>query len=241
METSFLAAESLLLFDGFFPFNVRSGITPDSWGNCNYYYRGGTDDYIKKLGKFFHATDIFIPYPENGLNIIQAQRSEKHKADGDAIVLRHKDFHGTRPLILFPTGDCPIVLLHNERISALVHCGWRGLQGKILTAVVADLKARNLLDQHKTKAIIWPGICQEHYPISDNVAKLFPNTVNDNHLDLAGTALEELISMDFLPKHIVIPDFCSFHSQKNEENLFSSHRRGDLTRNVVFMSINLSV
>lgn len=241
MDTSFLAVESLLLFNGFFPFNVRGGITPNSWGNCNYYYQGGTDDYIKKLGKYFHATDIFIPFPRNGVDIIQAQKNEKHKAEGDAIILRHKDFQGTRPLILFPTGDCPIVLLHNEKISALVHCGWRGLQGKILSAVIANLTTRNLFDEDKTKAIIWPGICQEHYQISNDVAKYFPNTVRDNYLDLAGTALEELISLNFLPKNISIPDFCSFHSQKNGENLFSSHRRDDVTRNAVFMLINLLV
>ncbi|MBU4216420.1 polyphenol oxidase family protein [Candidatus Parcubacteria bacterium] len=254
METFFSASGHFLFFNNFFPTTVRCGIATNFFGDCNYYYEGRTEDCIKNLGKVFHASDIFIPFPKNETTIIKAQKNVEtgirnirsllkkrketpviHRADGDGIILRHKKFHKCRPLLIFPTGDCPIVLLHNKKVSALLHCGWRGLQGNILSLAVESLLSQKLIEPAKTKAIIWPGICQMHYPVSENVAQYFPDTVNDGCLDLAGTAHKELLSLKFSRKNITIPDYCSFHSQENEENIFSSHRRGDTTRNAVFI------
>jgi len=256
MNSFFSASNHFLFFENFFSSMIRCGITTNFYGDCNYYYEGGTDDCIKHLGKVFHASEIFIPFPQNGTTIIQAQKEEEkglrrlikrkkietkiHKADGDGIILRHKKFSKRRPLIIFPTGDCPIVLLHNKKVSALVHCGWRGLQGKILSSAVSSLVKKGLIDATKTKAIIWPGICQAHYQISENVAQYFPDDTNNCCLDLAGATQRELLSLNFSMQNIVTPEFCSFHSQENEENIFSSHRRGDKTRNIVFISLNLS-
>jgi len=240
MEAIFKDEDRILLFNHFFPARINCGITTNFFGDCNY-YRGGSDDYIWKLYKFLHATETFIPLPKNGTGIIWAQPdAANQRKDGDAVILRHSQFKNRRPLIFFPTGDCPIVLLHNKKINALVHCGWQGLKGKILTAVMSDLDSHNFLGKGETKAIIWPGICQDHYQIGEDVALHFPEDVIDNHLDLAQAVTRELLSLKFSIKDIAMPNTCSYHSQKNEEYLFASHRRKDTIRNVVFMSINLS-
>ncbi len=244
-KSFFSAKNSFIFFGDFYPGNVRCGISTNFFADCNYYNEGGTDDGIKKISKIFQASETFAPFPENGDNIITAtkipkvgKRTKISKENGDAIIIRHHDFKGQQPLIIFPTGDCPIVVLHNKEVSALIHCGWRGLKAKILSKV-ADAINPEVLIRNPTKIIIWPGICQEHYPVNDDVAGYFPDNITDKHLDLVGVVQKELSTLGFFANNINIPPYCSFHSQKNEENIFSSHRRGDKTRNVVFMSINL--
>lgn len=247
MEAFFSASNHFLFLSGFFPSTIRCGITTNFFGDGNYYNEGGSDDCIKHLGKCFHASEIFAPIPQHGTIAIQAQPEEKKKKNtetkifkdkGDAIILQHNKFKEHHPLILFPTGDCPAVLLHNKKMSAIIHCGWRGLEAKILTSVIDELKTQALIkkSEFKTKAIVWPGICQEHYQVTDDVARHFPEEVDNGYLNLAAAIKKELISLNFPLSHIAIPDFCSFHSQKGEENVFSSYRRGDKTRNVIFMS-----
>ena len=253
MKTFFSANDGFLAFEGFLRPEIRCGITTKNFGDCNYYNEGGSFDQIEHLGKNLHASEIFVPFPQHKNDIITAmpQVGKKKKSkeikinpnNGDAIILRHNDFNNHRPLILHPTADCPIVVVSGRNVSALIHCGWRGLHAGILSKVVSSLTSQHLLNTANAKVIIWPGICQEHYQISQDIANYFPDNVDDdNHLNLQGVIHKELLTLDFSPQRIGVADFCSFHSKKDGEHIFSSHRRNaDPTRNVVFMLINLSV
>jgi len=133
------------------------------------------------------------------------------------------------------------VILSGQHASALVHCGWRGLHANILSIIVDDLRSQHLIKPADTNIIIWPGICQEHYQVTPDVSDLFPNDTADSLLNLKSVIHKELLRLKFSPANISSPDFCSFHTKINGDHIFSSHRRNaDPTRNVVFMSINLS-
>lgn len=255
MKTYLSAKNSFLRFAEIFPHNdyikVYSGITTREFGDCNYHGAGGTEDGVKHLGRALHATEIFTPYPKHGIVAIEAElrkgikKSEGvrvHRGDGDAVILRHNIFKGRSPLLVCPTADCPIVLIHGKKVSAIIHTGRRGLELQIISQVVSDLRSRHLLKRAEAKVVIWPGICQEDYEVSEEVAVNFPDETVNRHLNMAAVIKKELLLLNFSTHNIGMPKFCSFHSKENGEYLFSSFRRGDqYARNLVFMLVDLSV
>lgn len=96
--------------------------------------------------------------------------------------------------------DCLPVLLASRDGAwvAAVHAGWRGLAGGILPCAVATLAERSGRPAGELLAAVGPGISQEHYEVSPEVAAHFPPECHRPGergrplLDLAAVALRQL-------------------------------------------------
>lgn len=142
-------------------------------------------------------------------------RADVPIADGAAVTERH------RPLLV--TGaDCPSVFLaSSERLIAL-HCGWRPVAGGIIEA------AAELFEDEAFRAVIGPGICQEHFEVGPEVVQAMGERGEDfadgRQFDLPGMIRHRLERAGAGTVHVI--DRCTFC----EPELFFSHRRdGQLT------------
>lgn len=160
------------------------------------------------LGRQVHGTEVRWQKPACGLVVQQG-------IDGHAV-------EGPGVLITVTVADCvPVYLVDPDgRRAALVHAGWRGTAGGILTKTIASLTARGSLVENLL-VHCGVGICGRCYEVGSEVFEalgLPAPTAGKGLLDLrrvlAGQAKQAGVS------HVSTSEHCSAH----ESSLFFSHR-----------------
>ncbi len=112
--------------------------------------------------------------------------------------------------------DCaPVFFYHHQsRFRGLVHAGWRGLAGGVLTAAANLLQARGV-DLNQMDVVIGPTIEMACYEVDSEVAELFsstvwqPNSDGRFQLDLAAAVREQLVDAGIPGTGITSVDVCT--------------------------------
>jgi len=146
-------------------------------------------------------------------------------AEGDAFYTQRKN-----TALCIRTADCLPVVFYAEtdqkRTAGIIHAGWRGLEKKIITKVINDVKNRLSLDESSIRFFSGPCIGPDSYQVQSDVADLFavktPNSDGSWMLDLAGNAKLETgnLALEFAG--------CTY----KDSGRFFSHRNGDIGRNL---------
>jgi YfiH family protein len=155
----------------------------------------------------------------------RVQLRETSPPDGAPLVEADAQLTGAphlTPLVL--VADCvPVVLATTgpgKTMVAALHCGWRGLAGGIVEAVLTSTGAH-------VDVVIGPGIGSCCYEVGDEVREAFrarghgPEVMPDGRLDLARAIRRELDRLGVLDDHV---HDCGLCTACNPE-LFFSHRR----------------
>ncbi len=142
-----------------------------------------------------------------GLGQTRGSRGEISEADGH--VVREP---GPAPLVF--VADCLPIALHGPRGLAMVHAGWRGLAGGILTAAAEAVEA--------TSAAIGPGIGPCCYEVGEEVLQAFADLgdgiAQGRMLDLPEVARRQLAHAGVEVQSAGLCTSCN-------PDLFFSHRR----------------
>ena len=112
--------------------------------------------------------------------------------------------------------DCaPVFFYHHQsRFRGLVHAGWRGLAGGVLTAAANLLQARGV-DFSQMEVVIGPTIEMACYEVGSEVAELFsstvwqPNSDGRFQLDLMAAVREQLVGAGLPAARINSVDVCT--------------------------------
>ena len=155
------------------------------------------------------------------------------KIDADAIITDEPDLG-----LAVMTADCLPVLLADEKagIFAAVHCGWRGIYGRILTITVNMMKENGAKE---LKAALGPAIGFDSFEIGADLKEKFlkagaplsafketaPQKTDKALCSLTELASFELKSLGFEAHDIEILPFDTF---KNPEKFFS-YRKSSTT------------
>jgi hypothetical protein len=170
-----------------------------------------------------HGTEVRVitSLPVTGVAPLPDEGVELPEADGQATPLR-----GLAPMVL--VADClPIAVAgragrNGSAAVAMLHAGWRGLAGGIVTAGVRAL--RELGVDGPIEAAIGPGAGGCCYEVGEEVhaqfAELGPQVRRGRNLDLKAIAREQLTGAGVGAVHDA--GLCTICS---EETLFFSHRR----------------
>ncbi|MDQ3632552.1 MAG: polyphenol oxidase family protein [Actinomycetota bacterium] len=122
------------------------------------------------------------------------------------------------------TADCLPVALLCDGAVAMVHAGWRGLDGGVLDDGLRAL--RELGGRGAVIALIGPGASGECYEVGDDLRARFETT--SRTLDLKALAAERLRAGGVAEVHDV--GLCTMCGREATYPLFFSHRRdGPLT------------
>jgi polyphenol oxidase len=148
-------------------------------------------------GKVIRAENLSFPH-----GFLDAGQSDSHAFDlavGDAMPVFVKQVHSaeaigvTRPLaegerpqvdgmatatpglaLAIVTADCAPILLADEsaRVIGAVHAGWRGAQGGVIEAAVAQMEALGA-ERSRIAAAIGPCIAQDSYEVGADMRAHF--------------------------------------------------------------------
>lgn len=139
---------------------------------------------INNLGDIAHyincpVQNIISPIQTHSTNIKIAKLDEKYN-DVDALVLEDDNI-----AILLNFADCTPVLLYDtaNNIGAIVHAGWRGTAGMIVSKTVKFLKNRYSTKPENIKAVIGPAISAKNYQVNDEVFNKLKTTLNAEYTD----------------------------------------------------------
>ena len=125
--------------------------------------------------------------------------------------------------LLIAVADCFPVLVYEpqEKMVAIVHCGWRGTVAGILPRAVARLIRETGGRASELRAVIGPGICGDCYEVGDDVvqaayrADLASHVAADADLgrarfDIAGALRQQVMESGVTESHIDRVQRCTF-------------------------------
>jgi polyphenol oxidase len=161
--------------------------------------------HVRRIGRL--PADGIAPLPDEGVDLPEA--------DGLATPL-----HEVAPMVL--TADCLPIAIAGESAVTMVHAGWRGLAGGIVSEGVRAI--RELGASGPLEAAIGPGAGGCCYEVGDEVRSEFAGYGDHvrpgRNLDLKAIAREQLVRAGVDRVHDV--GLCTICSDRS---LFFSHRR----------------
>lgn len=135
--------------------------------------------------------------------------------------------------------DCiPLALCgKNVKGVGLIHAGWKGLSKGIIRNAIRLMHENYNINPHDLSAEIGPHICRKHYPIGDDLVKIFSNytkaiKIKDgkSFLSLKSVAIQQLIKCGVKKQNIKVSKMCTF-----ENTSLPSYRRGDMKRRIHYI------
>ncbi|MCR4922680.1 MAG: peptidoglycan editing factor PgeF [Lachnospiraceae bacterium] len=185
-----------------------------------------------------HSANVFAisgDYPEGRLLNINEELTVKHKGGYDSIVTDLPNV-----LICVHTADCLPLLFYDpvEKVSAIVHAGWRGLCGGIITDTIKVMEDHFNSKAENTVSALSIGICGSCYEVGDDVYECLakrhlsndpkdflrkrPNGKYD--LDIKKAAARELKNLGISPENIYDINICTYENKD-----YASYRRDGKT------------
>ncbi len=135
--------------------------------------------------------------------------------------------------------DCiPLALSDkNGKCIGLIHAGWRGLSKGIIKNAIGLMHKKFGINPYDLNAEIGPHICWRHYPIGDDLVRIFSDYTkaiktdgDKSFLSLKSVALQQLIKCGVKRQNIKVSKMCTF------ENIsLPSYRRGDMKRRIYYV------
>jgi len=123
-------------------------------------------------------------------------------------------------VLVVKTADCLGIVFESDRGVAVVHAGWRGLSGGIISEALK-------LFNDPFRAYIFPHAGFSRYQIGEDILDQLPEEAvfyfdkdQRRHLDLGATA-EAIIRQNHLAQDVMTSGICTIEDQR-----FYSHRRG---------------
>lgn len=196
----------------------------------------------QSLDALLHQPDAVIPhYMENTVFAQQIHGNAVHSVQARDCAEKLVEIPGVDALVTskwdvalcIKTADCVPVLLFDAQagIVGAAHAGREGTRLNILSRTVA---AMTELGAHpgRIQAVSGPGICPEHYPVSDEVfARFVADTrVQQRHpwLDIKAVLHAQLLASGLMKEHISNIPICTWESRDH----FSYRRNGTAKRQI---------
>lgn len=164
-------------------FTRHGGVSPKPWSSLNVGATVGDElsNVRENRNRVFSAVDVS---PDSVYEVWQVHSADvvitdhsKHtqsihkKAD---VILTDK----RQVNLLMRFADCVPIFLYDpvNKAIGIAHAGWRGTVNKAAQAAVAAMQSTYGSAPEKIIACIGPSICQEHYPVGDEVVSAVKDT-----------------------------------------------------------------
>jgi YfiH family protein len=113
-------------------------------------------------------------------------------------------------LLASTAADCvPVYLLDPEtRAVGLVHAGWRGVVGEILSRGIEALEGLGA-DRRRTKVHFGPAICGSCYEVDTPVLERFGSSSEQSLLDLRGALAVQARGEGLADGNVTVSSYCT--------------------------------
>jgi YfiH family protein len=209
-----------------------------------YYHFGGQ---AQSLNALLHQPGAVIPhYLENLVLAQQVHGNAVHTVQASDCAEKLVTIPGVDALVTskwdvalcIKTADCVPVLLYDAQVGVVgaAHAGREGTRQNILAKTVAAMVDMGACPG-RMHAILGPGICAEHYPVSDELFTQFvaDTGIRQRHpwLDIKKVLHSQLQASGLMEEHIQDIAVCTWESQEH----FSYRRTGTDGRQISWIMI----
>jgi copper oxidase (laccase) domain-containing protein len=132
------------------------------------------------------------------------------------------------PLVVFGA-DCPGVCLAAPDALGMAHCGWRGVAGGMVAALVESLAARSRHPRSAWQAFVGPGVHPDDYEVDGPVltARAWPGSaLRPARPDRARLDLPAAIAADLAACGVAVVT-CATQSTSRDGRLWSYRTHGE--------------
>lgn len=136
-----------------------------------------------------------------------------------------------RTALVVTGADCPPVLLYDaqKNVIGLAHSGREGTRQNIVLALMQKMQTQFGCVPEELQAAIGPGICQDHYQVTMEMAEAFKPFGFDSwivrgghgYLDLRKAIFNQLLQLGVARDHITVSPDCTYEA----EGVWHSFRR----------------
>ena len=207
---------------------VADGNMAEKWGN-KVKVKSNREKFLKKMGINYKDCVSASLLGGTEINLIGSEDKKKY-VEGDALITAEKGLG-----LFMVTADClPVVMFDKtNNILALVHLGWKGVNGRLAIKVIKRLSDLGSKPEH-IKVWIGPGARKGTYKKWEKGWEEFVHTVGENMnewkdfiedtddgkktLDLVGYVLKQLRDSGIINVEVSPIDTVADH------NYFSHHR-----------------
>jgi hypothetical protein len=214
----------------------QGGVSEGQYNSLNLAYHVGDD--IKKAEENrillsekmgFNVNNLSWASQVHGDNIfiLTNEKDAGFLGEYDGIITSLKEFP-----IMTLFADCIPILLHDpeKNIVATIHAGWKGTYLEIAKKAVFLMESKFGCLQKDIKALIGPGICLDHYEVSETMindfSEKFPEEVNKDKKNLDLRKINKYILKKAGLNKIFDMGICT---SCNNENFFSFREEKGLT------------
>lgn len=198
--------------------NLKYGISNVSDGNMSFKF-GEKVEVLKNRKNFLKkvtippnkCVGINLAHDSEILTVSQKDTSEcaVENKEGDALLTNEKNV-----FLFMMTADCLPVILFDpiKKVLALVHCGWRSTEEKIVQKVVSKIVSDYGSDTNNIIAHIGPSIQKESYVFENPVVENLPGWESfldklengEFEIDLVGYNVFQLEKSGVLPENVEV-------------------------------------
>lgn len=156
-------------------------------------------------------------------------------AEADAMITSKKGF-----CLVIRTADCIPVMISDpvQNCVAAIHSGWRSTEKNIVGKTVDRMKQDYGSNPSDLIVFLLPGIGADYYEVSNDVASKFEGhySVKEDscYLDLKSVIRTQLLGAGCIESKI----FNSYQDTYGFNDVFFSHRKGDVGRDLNYIYLN---
>jgi hypothetical protein len=244
LETVLSEDKKVLFFNNSIP--EKSGISTIHFGNCDW---GNSDSHTtesvdRRIEKFKEQEKIklsikIIPQKKGLIAFVDSGNKESSKVKCDSIIYDTSRLKkGEKIMLASPTNKCPIIIISEISCIALIYGSRRNIQLKVLqkTLKLIEKKWNFRENIHRSRVLIWPGLCTELRKINPQFKRILPKYMDGNQLNLIHMIIDGLLSSHVSKGHINIVQNCPCHGEYDNQKLFYSEQRGEKEKNMIFIT-----
>ena len=181
---------------------------------------------LQALAENADDVQIYSPHQVHGDKILELNSADlPEEIDADGVVCSCK---GVAPMLCF-ADCCPVILVAENGVFAVVHAGWRGVVNRI-SAKALKLMAQNYCcDIATINAYVGPHLRQCCFEVGDDVAKTFSNEFGDSVVDNnSHVSMVDSLRIQLMEVGLIKDRFCDLNMcTKCMSNTFFSYRATD--------------
>lgn len=126
-------------------------------------------------------------------------------------------------VLAITVADCAPVYIYDpiQKVIALVHAGWRGVLGNIVTKTILLMKTNFFSKPENLQVFVGPHICTDHFEVQGDVAKMFADyekyiiqQKGKIFIDLASIISSQLLNIGVLSNQVSFSKDCTYCEEK---------------------------
>ena len=184
------------------------------------------DIILHALAESADNVNIYSPHQVHGDKILELNNTDlPEEIDADGVICNCEN---VAPMLCF-ADCCPVILVAESGVFAVVHAGWRGVVNRISAKAFKKMTKEFLCDPKSINAYVGPHLRQCCFEVGEDVAKKFTDEFGDSVVDdNSHVSMVDALKFQLMEAGLTEDRFCDLNMcTKCMSSTFFSYRATD--------------